>query len=470
MIVRVFSICLFVLSFAIVLLTDGGVYPLSLSVATIAMGLALATAAAQHRLHRKTMPVFISCLAAWLFLSAWMSIQAVPLPGEVLSNPAWERLAEHGLSSVATISIAPGNAVYSLLPFGLAFMTLLTTLILFQTDRQALAVLRVVGIVGAALALLAIVQFTFFPSMLMFAPKQDYLSSLTAPFVNRNTAATFYGLVLVVLLVNLALDVPAGRSSSYVAGASHTRYWWLTAGMAALVLLALVLTTSRGGIAASFASVGGLAFALFMSRWRARMRRSRFGAAANRWYSRIWPFVLAAAVAIIVATSVWFLLERTVLRFGRMGGEDGRFCVYPAVIAAIEDNMLTGIGAGALESYLPAYRDPSCGLLDAWVRAHDGYLDMVLAFGVIAATILLLGALIIVSQAVRTGLRQRIGRKPVVLGCLSATVLLLMHSLVDFSLQIPGVFMLSSVVLATSVTVSLNRPGRNAGSSRYPAP
>ena len=44
------------------------------------------------------------------------------------------------------------------------------------------------------------------PDRLMFAAKTDYVGSLTAPFVNRNTAATFYGIGALVLAGLFAAD------------------------------------------------------------------------------------------------------------------------------------------------------------------------------------------------------------------------------------------------------------------------
>ncbi|WJH39649.1 hypothetical protein N7E02_23235 [Aliirhizobium terrae] len=238
------------------MLTDGGVYPGSLSLAAALMALSLALAAATAELQKEAVPLFASALAIWLLLVVWTLVQISPLPEGIIANDAWGYLSAAEIEASSSISLTPGDSLYSLLPLSLAFMTFLTGLLLFRSDRQAEVALRVFAIAGSALALFAIIQFKLFPGTLMFSAKLDYLSSLTAPFVNRNTAATFYGLVLIALLVCLALEVSRVRSSRQ-ATADPIDLRWLFGAMTLVVLLALALTTSRGGIGASIIAVGG---------------------------------------------------------------------------------------------------------------------------------------------------------------------------------------------------------------------
>lgn len=456
MFLRIAAIALFVASFVIVLLTDGGVYPGSLSIAVVLMALSLAIAAATAQLSANTVPIFAGALTSWLLLAVWTLLQLLPLPQGLLANTAWANLAAQGIEASASISVTPGDSLYSLLPLSLAFMTFLTALLLFRSDAQAETALRIFAACGTALALFAIIQFELFPKTLMFSAKRDYLTSLTAPFVNRNTAATFYGVVLIALVVCLALEISKGRSSRQ----RHARPFdprWLFGAMIIAVVLALALTTSRGGIGAAVIAVGGLSAILF--RWlhkrsaatRLPMRRSEM---------RRKPLVLVALCLVGLSVVAIVPFGRALLRADIVGSDDGRFCVYPRIVEAIGDNWITGVGPGAFEHVFPAYVDPACGMTNVWMRAHNGYLDLALAYGLPVILVMLSLILGLVSYAFASGLRRRQSKKPFVWGGVGLSILVIMHSSVDFSMQIPGFAMSFMLLLALMMTVSVNFAGK----------
>jgi hypothetical protein len=214
MILRATSTCAFLLSFIVILLTDGGVYPLSLAIAVVLMALALIGAGIGRGLHAATAPVFVSALLLWLVLAAWMVLQSSNVAGLGLANGSWTTLHDAGISAGPSIAAVPGDAIYALLPISLPFMTFLASLLLFRSDNETELALQVFALSGAGMALFAIAQTVFLPDMLMFGPKESYIGSLTAPFVNRNTAATFYGVILVVLIVYYAASGARATMSS----------------------------------------------------------------------------------------------------------------------------------------------------------------------------------------------------------------------------------------------------------------
>jgi hypothetical protein len=458
MILRKISIALFLVSFFTMLLSDGGVYPTPVAIATIAMALSMMLALISGRLHRETSGVFLCGLSIWLVLSGWTILQSVPLPGGIFANPAWARASEAGLAVSAAISVAPGDSLQSLLPVSLAFMTFLTALLLFRSHRQAEGAIRVFAIAGSALAAFAIVQYEFFPGTLMFAPKQNYIDSLTAPFVNRNTAATFYGLVLVGTLVCLSLEL-AKDSRSRRRAPGGVDYLWIYAGMAVVALLALALTTSNGGISATVLALACLAWPF--SRW---LRGNTAGRGMRtRSVQQDWRMLASIVVGGMLAVILSILLfSQSLMRLERkidVSGE-GRACVYPNIMRAIADNWGAGIGPGSFETYYPGYHDAACGMTDAWARAHNGYLELALAYGLVVAVPVLIIAMTAVVIALRHGARHRRSKKPVVLGGFAASILVIVHTVTDFSMQIPGFAMVFLFFIAVSMTVSLNRSGQ----------
>jgi hypothetical protein len=455
MILRIFSLGLFGAAFTVALLTDGGVYPGTLSLAAILMALSLASSVARDPLHAETAGIFFWALSVWLFVAAWTLVQSLPLPGGIFANSAWSHLTVLGIETQsASISVAPGNSVYSLVPLSLAFMTFLAALQLFRSDRQAEMALRIFACCGAAFALFAIFEFKLFPRMLMFAPKHHYLGSLTAPFVNRNTAATFYGLVLIALTVCFALE--GSKTSGAHSRAHRFDRRWLFGAMIVVTLLALALTTSRGGIIAAAVSMAGLVTAMIY-------RSQNSSAGAKPWMRRTTSKSRAVGLAgggLLIFTALAFLIfDRTLMRVERQGSDDGRFCVYSDIVRATEGNWSLGIGAGGFEDYFAAYMNPACGMANAWARAHNSYLDMALAYGIFVTVLMLVVALTVIVKSVMKGLARRRSKTPVVWGCLAAVILVFLHAVVDFSIQISGFAMSFMFFLAITMTISVNPTG-----------
>ncbi|MGO8388838.1 1,4-beta-xylanase, partial [Rhizobium johnstonii] len=88
----------------------------------------------------------------------------------------------------------------SILWVALPFFTFLTGLLLCDTDQRARKVLTGLWLTAGIIAVFGLLQFLLFPNILIVVEKRAYLDSLTAVFVNRNTAATFLGLGTLLML------------------------------------------------------------------------------------------------------------------------------------------------------------------------------------------------------------------------------------------------------------------------------
>jgi len=456
---RTIPLIFFLLSFAVVLLSDGGVYPSSLAVSVVLMALSLATAGFVQGLHRDTSRLFGFVLAVWLVVIAWTVFQALPSPSGLFVNPAWVSLREAGIDASGRISVVPGDTAGSLLPISLPFMTLLAALLLFRSDRQVEMALQVFGLCGAAFAIFAIVQSVLFPHMLMFAPKVDYVGSLTAPFVNRNTAATFYGLAALALIVCSALAVNSGRRQGRGSGGQVPPRAFAFLLMALAAVVALALTRSRGGVAASVPAFGVLlvGLALHFTRRKTPPGMQPADGRGLKWGRRT---VIALGAFVLVVAASLLVFGRVILRAEVQGTDDGRFCVIPGILQAVRDNFMLGIGSGSFRFYFPAYRSPDCGLVAIWFRAHNFYLDTMLALGFVLSLVLFIAVAVVLARIYRTGLWRRRSKKPVVLGGMAAILLVALHSFPDFSLQIPGFAMSFALFLGLTATISLNRVDR----------
>ncbi|WP_377298493.1 O-antigen ligase family protein [Rhizobium sp. SGZ-381] len=450
------AIAFFVSALCVVYLSHGAVYPEAISISTLLMSVSLMLGYLTLGVPPATRNVFLGILCIWLFVAAWTIMQAMPLPAGMTGNAAWRVLQDIGIASPEFISPAPADTLAALGPISLPAITLLSVLILFRRDTEIERALRVFCVAGGLMAAFAILQFIAFPRALMLTDKQYYLGSLTAPFVNRNTAATFYGVTLVAMICQLK-----GLRVRLIPGSDlfYRRDGWTPLEAAGWLLLclvtltAVVLTQSRGGVlATTVALMGQIAFSVFF-----RTDGNQSTGISQAWTGlSVQQLLKAAAFAVVAIVVVGFFAGRVMLRAQVQGLDDGRVCVIPGILAATRDHLLVGAGAGAFPVLFPAYRDAACGLNGYWPMAHNFYLDGLLALGL--PFVVITGFFIaMLARAVGVGLRRRRKKRSIVAAAACATVLVLIHSATDFSVQIPGFSTWWVLFLGLCLTVAYGR-------------
>ncbi|WP_162708288.1 O-antigen ligase family protein [Rhizobium cremeum] len=404
------------------------------------------------------------CFFVLLAILAWVLFQIAPLPEGWPIHPAWLEVRKLNPEISGSISVTPGDDLGAYLKIALPFGAFMLSLLLFGTDRLAERALRLYGIVGGVVAIFSIIQFVFWPKTLLFVEKAAYLDSLTGFFVNRNTAATFFGIVsllLFALLWRSTKDVQFRRlfaallqpgqqwHKGSVSGWSNLIY----ALLFVMTLLALVMTKSRAGVGATFVSLSLLGILLGATRY------SRMGTAGftrrpeGRLLRRLWLF---AGLPLVFLAILGVIGGNVVLRADVRGAEDPRFCALPGIAASVRDHFPWGGGLASFQEIFPAYRNPSCGVFGVWDKAHNVYLEGTLGLGIMFPIALVIVVASLVYIFVR-GIRER--REYRFAGCLGLATLLLvaLHSAVDFSLQIPGFALAFSLMLAPLVTISLGK-------------
>ena len=393
-----------------------------------------------------------------LVLTGYAFVQTLPLPlNSPLVNPAWTGLAdiieiEHGF-----ISVAPGSTREALPSLLLPFLAFASALAFFQGDEGSERLWRALAYFGAALALFGILQDVFLPEQLLFESKKFYVGSLTGTFVNRNTAGTFFGVGLALNVSLFFHDLKSISLRSLFEKAAHFDLHWgdryaRTVGKAALCALtaiALFLTQSRGAVGATFVAITTEA-ALFAMR---PMTTDRTTATWNRWRR---PAAMAGVIAATIGAFDVFA-ERSVYRMQEGGTEDSRWCAFASTWEAIRDNFYLGTGFGAFQDTFPMYRHSECaGIFGVWERAHNVYLEGLLGFGIVFLVALAAGLAILIAVLIH-GVRARRRRRFLPVGGLAALALVCLHSLVDFSLQIPGFNVYFAAVMAAATTAALGR-------------
>jgi O-antigen ligase len=356
-----------------------------------------------------------------------------------------------------TISVAPGMTLDALTTLAAPFLAFIAALVFFQGDDEALWLWRALAYFGAAYAGFGILQELLFPDQLLFETKKYYVGYLTATFVNRNTAGTFFG---VALLLNLGLEFHELRKihvASFVRKAFDFAIGWRDKNVLVLVhafccliiAMALFLTQSRGAVGATFIACV-VAVALMSTR---RLTADKPGEEFVNW--RRYATIIAGLLIVIGLFALF--AGRSVYRMQEQGSEDSRWCAFSSTISAIKDNWIFGTGLGAFQDVFPVYRDSDCaGIFGVWERAHNFFLEGWLGLGLPFLAALAIGYLVLVAVFIR-GVEVRHQFRFVPVMGLAALVLASLHSIVDFSLQIPGVGVYFAAIMAATVTVSLGR-------------
>lgn len=346
-------------------------------------------------------------------------------------HPLWTKASEAlGVELKGTASVVRGEPFYALgapLSFILA---LICGLIVGAEREQARLLLRVIGWSGVAYAVYGIFSLLFEPTMLLWRDKTAYVGSLTGTFINRNSAAAYFGSCAVIWLVLLLQRVRERLPKGAIDWRKVPEHLVTDAppdmlarfGIFFVCLVAMFMTNSRAGVAVSLAGMT-LAFVLFFRRDLPRGR----------------GLVLAVVAAIGVALVALELFGGNLgQRFVTSAATDaGRLAAWRSTLQIVGDHPWFGTGLGTFPYIFPLYRSNEIPMLGVWDTAHNTPLEFAAELGLPLAALVgfaWLVAFVVLGRAVFRFRR----RAPVPLAALAVAFIAMSHSLVDFSLQIPG--------------------------------
>jgi O-antigen ligase len=381
-------------------------------------------------------------------------VQTTPWGHAALMSPIWHQSARFIGDPGGVVSASRYQPLHSVGYVLLAIAAFTCALVYVRGESRFMTFLHVLLFSGSAVTLFCLVQYSQAPNSLLWADKKHYIGSFTGTFINPNTAATYFGVMLLLsIAVGLRQLDGVDLTRLLLAGSRwslHERRRlkaFLIYGVAAFIFsMALLLTKSRAGIASSLAGV-----ALFTAILVFQLLRRRASALA------------AAAVTFLCllgGAALFMLFGGLVMRRLEVEGlsDAARLCVYQSTWRAIETNFWHGTGLGTFQDVLPSYRLPACNLYGYWDTAHNFFLEGWLGFGAVflACTSLAYYKLL---QTFMHGMRERRRLRFVPLACLCLLVVVTLHSLLDFSMQIPGVSVTVAATLGAGCAISLTRGG-----------
>ncbi|MGB5326265.1 MAG: O-antigen ligase family protein [Pseudomonadales bacterium] len=260
-------------------------------------------------------------------------------------------------------------------------------------------------------------------------------------FVNRNHFAAYLVLGLSIGIGLLVASMGGTRVITWRQRLRHLGVLLLSSKaplriFLAIMVIALVLTHSRGGNASFFASMliaGSLALALIRNMPR--------------------PVIVLIASLIVIDIFIigsWVGLEKVTERLMETSMEtEARDEFDRYSLRMWQDYPLFGVGAGSYYSALPRYREGDTNTNWAVDHAHNDYLEFLTEYGIVGillptgVVILALGNAVLAMRRRRSQFAKGIG-----FAVLMAITAMLIHATVEFNLQIPAYAVTFIVVLA----------------------
>ncbi|MBK6741990.1 MAG: O-antigen ligase family protein [Hydrogenophilales bacterium] len=396
-------------------------------------------------------PLFF--LASFALLTQF---QSLPLPAEAVEwlSPEAERIRA-GASvltgpSVHTVSIDEfQSSVYTALSVSF-LLSFIIAVVLLRTEQRIDTLATVLVVSGLVQAILAVLLFSMGAQYQLFFTAINHVRALGS-FVNPNHLAGY---------LELTLSVGIGLMLSRLGNTSSTKLhgWrdWAVASlkflispkmrlrlMLVIMVIALVLSRSRMGNTAFFAAmliVGVMAISL-----------------SRRATPATVTLIASLVVVDIFIIGSWIGIEQVVHRVQETAvmASDKRTeqtveaRIEPArySVDLIKSFPMLGSGGGSFYNVFSRYRPPQADTF--YDHTHNDYVEIASDTGLIGAA--LLGGFVLVSLGRMVWVlrvRHSAFARGMAFGGLMASVALIIHSFVDFNLQIPANALTMTVILA----------------------
>lgn len=396
-------------------------------------------------------PLQISLFMPWALLAlivpAYALIQSLPIgaviPDALVALPEAVRAAFADVpGAFDTISVLPGASALGAVR-ALGHLMFLWLVIEVTTTPERAEKMGKILMFGLLLhAIWGLVALKGLNDYAIWGEKDDttYAGALTGTFTGRNSMATFLGFGLVLTAVFYLRKREAIRTAERDRG--HAQ--WLTnerlgllgyIAVAMVIGLAIAETQSRMG---AFASLTGVLVAMSALQYANGRSKRRV----------LIEAVLGAIVfAVILSFAARGMLERAVFT---EKNADYRLAIYQFAVQMIEMRPLTGWGYDAFGSAFEMFNGDPLSAARIFDLAHNSYLALWVEQGLIVGSIPMLFLAAVLWSIVQR-IRHDQGSRTMNAAALGILTLGAVHSLADFSLEIPAV--LYAYLLITGIAL-----------------
>lgn len=339
-----------------------------------------------------------------------------------------------------SLSLDPNSTRLVLVQLSTLFVYFAATLVFTDTPHRLRVLVRTITIFGFLLALFGLTQSFASPNKVYWVRE---LSQSTAfgPFINRHHFAGY---------MELTIALPLGL---LFAGSVEKEKQLLYLFAAGLMGVALVMTSSRGGIVSLVAEI--MFFVVVSALWKrptsegSRRERKRLKGAMIR---------LALGIGLMVALFVGVIMlggEFSISRFIDSVNTDdpttGRAHFWSVALQMIKSHPILGTGLGAFGVIYTQY-DSRNGLFRL-EQAHNDYLQIFSDGGVVGAAIAFCFVAILCWRALTRMQSHDDFRRGIALAALGGCFAVLVHSFFDFTLHTTSNALLF-LVLAAMATLN----------------
>jgi O-antigen ligase len=398
----------------------------------------------------------LALLGVWLL---HVGLHVVPLP------PSWVELLspeaarmQHLTDALGvrrewmTLSVDPGASRTFLLK-SLAYSAFFFLLLALVNERDRVLMLaRVVVYAAVAHAVYAVLMHLAGESEEFLGATIRHGGQASGFYVNRNHFAGYLEMTLAVGIGLLIAGLSDRRAGSWKRFVSNLIDWILSPKMVlrlslCVLVIALTTTHSRMGNTAFFSSL---------------LIAGVIGIALSRHATRNTVILLVTLIVIDLAiVGSWFGVEKLAQRIQETTMQEVEEREEPGMhtLGIVRDYPLFGSGPGTFYTTFPRYRPET--ITAFFDHAHNDYAQIAAETGLIGLG--LLGTLVAVTLAVAL-MAQWQRRDPLMRGmsfaCIMGVTSILIHSWVDFNLQIPANAVYFMVLLALGwISLHLDRQG-----------
>ncbi len=411
-------------------------------------------------------------LVPLLLIAAYLLLQVIPLPPFLVRLLSPESYAIYHQSAGALddsawmpLSVYPRATFFEFTRFLSYLVFYFIAVQLFSDYKRLKQTLAVIAVFAGVLSFLVIIQFItrqLNPDLpldkIFWLRPSVHADGSIGPYVNRNHYAglmeMIFPLIVCLFLVYRPGSGPKGRAWKQRLRdfLLHPRvnYHFLYGLSALLIGTSVFVSLSRGGIMSLTLSMGALALWL--------MKRTKNKKAG------LVTIVLFVCIMILTGSNGW---DRIFERFGDVYNEagelnTGRPHYWQDGLTIIRHFPVTGSGVGTWQAVYPRFRTfPGDARLE---HAHSDYIEFLATGGIVLAGLMALALFQIILYCFRHYQKRR-RRMAIYLfaGSMAAVMSILLHSFVDFNLQVGANGLYFFLVLAVMVSGAHTRFG---GSSR----
>lgn len=362
-------------------------------------------------------------------------------------NPIWAKASKLlGVHLTPVVSVVRGEPLFALGPALSCILALTCGLLAGSDYSRAHQMLKVIAWSGAAYALYGLLSHFLDPTGILWREKRYYLGSLTGTFINRNTAASYFGSCAVVWLAllldklrqHLKMKKIVWRRVPERVITDTPRILIIYFAAWFICLMALFLTVSRAGVLLSLLAMV-VTFVLYF--------RRDLPERSGVWTAFGGGFVAILLLLQLMGGMVSHRLDTQGL------ADEGRFSVYRATIRMIADHPWFGTGQGTFAWAFPAYRPSDISMRGIWDIGHSTPLELASDMGLPLAGAVALGWVVmfwILFRGILTRRRDTI----IPLAAFATALIAVLHSFIDFSLQITGYAIVVMGLVGTGLSQS----------------